>query len=113
VIKHLRGAEGFTRMPLDEPLAEAQIKLFADWIRGGATDDTPAEFKRTLTVDGPPSYERPVAVTALAYSPDGSLLAVSGYREVLLHRADGLGTRAGLPALAATMAGTQTPLHSL
>ena len=28
-------------------------------------------------------------ITALDFSPDGSLLAVSGYHEVLLHKADG------------------------
>jgi hypothetical protein len=30
-------------------------------------------------------------ITALRFSPDGQLLAVSGNREVLLHRADGSG----------------------
>ncbi len=38
-------------------------------------------------------------ITALAYSPDGALLAVSGYREVLLHKTDGSGIAARLVGL--------------
>src|SRR5439155_1086887 len=45
----------------------------------------------TPLIDGshPPVYELPPVVTSLDYSPDGSLLAVSGYHEVLLYKADG------------------------
>ncbi|RDJ93038.1 WD40 repeat domain-containing protein, partial [Lacticaseibacillus rhamnosus] len=35
-------------------------------------------------------------ITALAYSPDGKTLAVSGYHEILLHHADGSGLIARL-----------------
>src|SRR5206468_11365472 len=38
-----------------------------------------------------PSYHQPPVITALRFSPDGKTLAVSGNREVLLHRADGSG----------------------
>ncbi len=44
----------------------------------------------------PPAYTVPPVVNALAYSPDGSLLAVSGYREALLHKSDGSGIVARL-----------------
>ena len=37
----------------------------------------------------PPVYALPPVITALDYSPDSKLLAVSGYHEVLLHNADG------------------------
>src|SRR5438046_1147215 len=45
----------------------------------------------TPLIDGahPPVYELPPVVTSLDYSPDGSLLAVSGYHEVLLYKAGG------------------------
>jgi WD40 repeat protein len=100
VVKHLQGAEGYARMPQGEPpLPPAQIDLFVRWIRQGAKDDTPEEFKRTLITKGPQTYLRPVQVTAMAYSPDGSVLAVSGYREVLLHKPDGSGLVARLPGL--------------
>ncbi len=39
----------------------------------------------------PPVYALPPVITALDYSPDSQLLAVSGYHEVLLHKADGTG----------------------
>src|SRR5438105_4128438 len=41
--------------------------------------------------DGPPVYVGLPVITSLAYSPDGNLLAVSGYHEVLLHKSDGSG----------------------
>jgi len=92
VLKHLREEDGHSLMPeRDKPLPAEQIDLFARWVKEGAKDDTPEEFKRTLVTKEPPSYTQPVAVTAMAYSPDGSVLAVSGYREVLLHKPDGSG----------------------
>lgn len=92
VIKHLKAIDRHALMPQgEEPLPEKQIELFATWIKQGARDDTPEQFKRTLVAQGPPTYRQPVAVTAMAFSPDGTALAVSGYREVLLHKPDGSG----------------------
>jgi WD40 repeat protein len=90
LIKSLKGQGEQKQMPEGEPpLPDAQIDLFVKWIAQGAKDDTPEQFKRTLVVQGPPTYSAPVAITALAYTPDGSALAVAGYREVLLHKPDG------------------------
>jgi WD40 repeat protein len=87
------------RMPLgQQPLEADQINLFEQWIKTGARDDTPTAVKPVAGTE-PPSYSLPPVVTALAYSPDGSLLAVSGYREVLLHRSDGSGLEARLVGL--------------
>ena len=92
VMKHLCAADDHSLTPEGEvPLPAERIDLFARWIRQGARDDTPEEFKRTLVTKEPPTYSKAMTVTALAYSPDGSTLAVSGYREVLLHKADGSG----------------------
>lgn len=44
----------------------------------------------------PPVYNVSPVIIALAYSPDGTTLAVSGYREVLLHKSDGSGIIARL-----------------
>src|SRR5258708_33609833 len=81
------------------PLPDDQIELFRRWIAGGAKDDTPPEARETSALDKPPVYHLPPVITALAYSPDGALLAVSGYREVLLHKTDGSGIATRLVGL--------------
>lgn len=67
-----------------EPLSDEEVALIQRWILEGAKDDTPTE---TDEMDGEnyPSYTVPPVVSAMAYSPDGSTLAVSGVREVLLY----------------------------
>ena len=67
-----------------EPLSAEEVELFRRWILEGATDDTPAEVD-DLGEGNYPVYTVPPVVTALAYSPDGTTLAVSGVREVLLY----------------------------
>lgn len=78
-------------MPKDkEPLAEAQIEKIKLWIAQGAVNDTPASAQQQVySEENPPVYELPPVITALDFSPDGKILAVAGYHEVLLHTADG------------------------
>lgn len=80
VIKYLTGAIE-PRMPLGGRLTDEQIGLFREWIREGATEDAanPAPFLTAPTI-----YHSPPLVTAFAISPDGKMLAISGYREILL-----------------------------
>ncbi len=99
VLAYLKG-ERKPQMPFGSPpLPDDQIELFRRWIAGGAKDDTPPEARETASLDKPPVYHLPPVITALAYSPDGTLLAVSGYREVLLHKTDGSGMAARLVGL--------------
>lgn len=82
--------DGTAAMPKGRPpLAPPQIELIRQWIAAGAADDTPAQVGPTIDQAHPPVYQSPPLVTALDYSPDGSLLAVSGYHEVLLFAGDG------------------------
>ena len=67
-----------------EPLSDEEVELFRRWILEGAQDDTPAEVDDLGDGDYP-IYTVPPVVTALAYSPAGSTLAVSWVREVLLY----------------------------
>ena len=67
-----------------EPLSAEEVELFRRWILEGAHDDTPAEVD-DLGEGNYPTYTVPPVVTAVAYSPDGSTLAISGVREVLLY----------------------------
>lgn len=74
-----------------DPLPKEDVELIARWVKEGAKDDTPASVQDTITATNPPVYSAPPVVTALRYSPDSSLLAVSGFHEVLLHGANGPG----------------------
>lgn len=83
------------------PLSTVEIDLIRDWIAQGANDDTPENVRRQYDADHPPTYLLPPVITSLDYSPDGQLLAVAGFHEVLLHRADGsdlVGRLVGLSA---------------
>jgi WD40 repeat protein len=84
-------------MPFGQPpLAANDISTIRDWITTGAKDDSPSEAASSEPVD----YQQPPVITALRFSPDGQTLAVSGNREVLLHRADGSGLVKRLPGKA-------------
>jgi len=72
-----------------EPLSASDVTLIKRWINQGAADDTPASSAAVVDMQHPPVYTRPPVLTAVAFSPDGKLLAVSGYHEVLLYDADG------------------------
>src|SRR3982751_715653 len=66
-------------MPKDaDPLKAEQVSMLTRWVKEGAKDDTPAPG--TAHVDAP-VYTVPPIVTSIAFSPDGSLLAVAGYHE--------------------------------
>jgi WD40 repeat protein len=67
-----------------DPLTKDELALIERWIAQGAKDDTPASAK-SLKPSEPPTYVLPPVISALAWSPDGKVLAVSGYHEVLLH----------------------------
>ena len=80
-------------MPKDaDPLLPDQIAIIKKWIETGARLDAgivPAATLITIMPKlvqpmPPDSYRVAVPVMAIVFSPDGNLLATSGYREVLL-----------------------------
>jgi mono/diheme cytochrome c family protein len=73
------------------PLAKEQVELISRWVQEGGVDDTPAEVDDTISPERPPVYHSAPVISAVAWSPDGQLLAISGFREILLHKADGSG----------------------
>ena len=82
--------DGKAEMPQGKPpLKEAEIALIRLWIEEGAHDDTPENARERYGVDHPPAYTRQPIVTSIDYSPDGNLLAIAGFHEVLIHKADG------------------------
>ncbi len=91
------GPNGEAEMPQKRPaLHPVQIDLVRRWIAEGASDDTPADAHRRFTAEHPPVYGAPPKVPSLDWSPDGRWIAVAGYSEILLHRADGTGVEARL-----------------
>ena len=86
LVESITGAE--PEMPKEgEPLTKAEAALISRWIAEGAKDDTPPNFSHTPAQ--PPVYRSLPAIPALAYSPDGAVLAIAGHHEVILRSADG------------------------
>jgi WD40 repeat protein len=82
--------DGKAEMPREkEPLTAEQTQRIRQWITEGAQDDTPLSVRDVINNEHPPVYEAPPVLTALDFSPDDTLLAVSGYHETLLYKADG------------------------
>ncbi len=85
------------RMPMGGAALPAEaVELLTRWVREGADDDTPAEAKAPQVPSEPPTYAQAPTITGMAYSPDGSLLAVGGFQEIVLHNTDGSGIHARL-----------------
>jgi WD40 repeat protein len=70
------------------PLTPGDIETIRRWIAEGARDDTPKRVD-PIGPGRPPVYTAPPVLSAMAWSPDGSILAVGGYREVLLLKPEG------------------------
>jgi len=92
LLKQITPHDGKVEMPKSgDPVPAADVALITKWIAEGAVDDTPPNARQHIDAAHPPVYSMPPLITSLDYSPDGQWLAVSGFHEVLLHRADGSG----------------------
>ena len=90
LVEQITPVGGTAAMPRGKkPLSDAERQLIRTWIEQGARDDTPENARQVYNADNPPLYTRPPVITSLDYSPDGTLLAVAGFHEVLLVTADG------------------------
>lgn len=93
LVGYLTG-EKSPRMPFGgKPLPDEEIELFRAWVREGAKDDStgvgaPAAHEPKVPSQ-PIAYKSAPLVTAFAFSPDGKMLAVSGYHEILLNTVEG------------------------
>ncbi len=87
LVEQIAVHNGVAEMPKNrDPLTAAQAKLITDWIRQGGQDDTPASAQAAVVdARNPPQYLAPPVITALAYSPNGESLALTGYHEVLIY----------------------------
>jgi WD40 repeat protein/mono/diheme cytochrome c family protein len=90
LIGQITPKDGQAEMPKGKkPLSDVEVALIRRWVAEGAKDDTPEGAKRQFDAEHPPIYTLPPVITSLDYSPDGQLLAIAGFHEVLLSTADG------------------------
>ena len=90
LIRQITPSQGTAEMPPKKaPLPDKELALIRRWIAEGATDDTPPNAKQRYDAAHPPIYERPPVITSMDFSPDGTLLAVAGFHEVVLWKSDG------------------------
>ncbi|WP_435011625.1 DUF1549 domain-containing protein [Tundrisphaera lichenicola] len=90
LIDQITPLAGKAEMPKDKPaISEGEIKTVSDWIQQGAVDDTPANALVRYDKDHPPIYRRPPVIATIDFSPTNGLLAVGGFHEVLIWKADG------------------------
>jgi Tol biopolymer transport system component len=90
--------DGSPRMPYkQDPLPADKVAVIERWVKEGAkydggepTEDWPAVLRKNTPVVIPEAYPVAVAITALAFSPDNTAIAASGYHEITLWKtADG------------------------
>lgn len=90
--------DGEPRMPYkQDPMSAEKIAVIEKWVSEGAkydgaekAEDWVALLRKNTPIVIPETYPVSVPVTALAFSPDGAAVAVSGYHEVTLWKtADG------------------------
>jgi WD40 repeat protein/mono/diheme cytochrome c family protein len=97
VLDQITPKDGQAEMPKNKPpLHELEIALVRRWIAEGAKDDTPADAKKHFDATNPPTYSRLPVIASVDISPDGTLVAVAGFHEILLHKTDGSGLAARL-----------------
>jgi WD40 repeat protein len=86
LVQQITPKDGKAEMPKEKPpLAPSQVDLIRTWIAQGAKDDTPVSNRDVIDMEHPPVYPAPPVINSVDYSPDGKLLAIAGYHEVLLH----------------------------
>ncbi|MFK7769751.1 MAG: DUF1549 domain-containing protein [Mariniblastus sp.] len=84
LVEVMTAHEGKAEMPPNaEAVAATDVQLIADWIEQGAINDY-AKPISTINQDNPPNYTRLPVTTAMDLSPDGKLIAVNGFHEVVL-----------------------------
>ena len=77
-------------MPKDkEPLTEDEIKKITSGSPKARSTTRRPRCAPSIDTEHPPLYEGAPVLTALDFSPDDTLLAVSGYHETLLYKGDG------------------------
>ena len=67
-----------------KPLSDVEIDLVRRWIEAGAENDASEDTGPRYDCEHPPVYAAAPSIPSVDVSPDGSLLAIAGFHEVLL-----------------------------
>ncbi len=97
LVKYIEGTMQ-PRMPLGDQLSAAEIKVMRDWIDAGAKGDEGTERRgdgakveeassKANIPDIRPSVLVKAAVSSVAFSPNGALIALGSYKEIELRNA--------------------------
>jgi len=83
-----------------QKLSAVEVSVLTRWVKEGAKDDSiPGEIAAVGDSGvAPEKYSISPVISAIAASPDGAVLAVAGWHEILLHRADGSELIARMPS---------------
>ncbi len=93
LLVRLTSADALVRMPLDaEPFSASEIDIIRQWLWSGASIGSSQSPTPLVDMYGiskaspraPQHYSTSVPISALLLSPDGKLLLVGGYSEVLI-----------------------------
>lgn len=90
LIGQITPVDGHAEMP-DEPfppLNAVEIEKITRWISEGAKNDTPDSEGPQYTPENPPVYSAAPAIPSVDVSPDGSLIAVAGFHEIVVLDSD-------------------------
>jgi len=85
LVSQITPVDGHAEMPETpaKPLSQVEVELVRRWISEGAKDDSP-EHRAPFDAANPPVYRNPPTIISMDVSADGSMIAASGYHEVLV-----------------------------
>ena len=86
LVEQIAVVDGQAEMPKSprKPLHPSEIELVTRWIAQGAVNDAPAAADPSYDAAYPPIYRGPATLPSVDVSPDGQLVAVAGFHEVML-----------------------------
>ncbi|WP_145168899.1 DUF1549 domain-containing protein [Rubripirellula lacrimiformis] len=86
LIQQITPIDGHAEMPDEpfKPLSDIEIDVITRWIAAGAVNDSPADAGNQFSADHPPTYAAGPAMPSIDVSPDGNLIAVAGFHEVVM-----------------------------
>ncbi|WP_235952242.1 DUF1549 domain-containing protein [Crateriforma spongiae] len=91
LVEQITPIDGVAAMPAApmKALDDDEVALVRRWIAEGAADDSPADSGPRYSADSPPGYAGPPTIASIDVSPDGSLIAIAGFHEVLVRQTSG------------------------